>query len=204
MASVFLSARFGPAGAEKEVIWLLRTQLEARGVTVYPSANPGNLDRQADIANGIKLADLFALLAQSHNGENTGNPMCSYEEFTFAKALGKPMAWINMNGGAPPPNPVVAMVLQGIVYKMWEQEGAIVDWIVSKLPGGVDVARAMAGLSLGAAEEPAAEVRTLPHSTRLPWNAHLNARARITRNPRNTFSPFNAAQLGKKTPRVEK
>ena len=170
MVSVFLSARFGPAGAEKEVIWL-RAQLEARGVTVYPSANPGNLDRQADIANGIKRADLFALLAQSHYGENTGNPMCSYEEFKFAKALGKPMAWINMNGGAPPANPVVAMGLQGIVYKMWEQEGAIVDWIASKLPGGVDVAPAMAGLSLGAAEEPTAEVRPLPHSTPLPWNA---------------------------------
>jgi hypothetical protein len=170
MASVFLSARFGPAGAEKEVIWL-RAQLEARGVTVYPSANPGNLDRQADIANGIKRADLFALLGQEHYGEDTGNPMCSYEEFKFAKALGKPMAWINMNGGAPPANPVVAMGLQGIVYKMWEQEGAIVDWIASKLPGGVDVAPAMAGLSLGAAEEPTAEVRTLPFPTPLPWNA---------------------------------
>ena len=31
---------------------------------------------------------------------------------------------------------------------------------------------AMAGLSLGAAEESTAEVRTQPHSTRLPWNAH--------------------------------
>jgi hypothetical protein len=82
------------------------------------------------------------------------------------------MAWINMNGGAPPINDVVAMGLQGIIYKTWEQESAMVDWIVSKLPGGVDVAPAMTGLSLGAAAEPTAEVRPLPNSTPLPWNAH--------------------------------
>ena len=169
MASVFLSARFGPAGAEKEVIWL-RAQLEARGVTVYPSASPGNLDRYSDIATGIKRADLFALLGQEHYGEDTGNPMCSYEEFKFAKALRKPMAWINMNGGAPPANPVVAMGLQGIIYQMWERDGAMVDWIVSKL-SAMAGSPTMAGLSLGAAEEPTAEVRTLPYPTPLPWNA---------------------------------
>jgi len=105
--SVFLSARFGPGGAEQEVTWL-RARLVTRGVTVYPSEKPGNLDRAADIANGLARACLFVALGQATYGEDTSNPMCSYKEFGFALSLGKPIAWINMNGGAPPNNPVIS------------------------------------------------------------------------------------------------
>ena len=68
-----------------------------------------------------------------NTGEDTGNPMCSYEEFKFAKQLKKPIAWLNMNGGDPPENPVVQMGLQGNIYHVWSQDRATIDWVFEKL-----------------------------------------------------------------------
>ena len=155
--SVFISARFGPTGAKAEADWL-RDECENEGATVFPSRDPGNLDRAADIADGIKKCDLFLFLGTAtygeswlrlrlrllkrpptpirpslNTGEDTGNPMCSYEEFKFAKQLKKPIAWLNMNGGEPPENPVVQMGLQGNIYHMWSQDRATIDWVFEKL-----------------------------------------------------------------------
>ena len=73
---VFLSARFGPGGAEEEVNWM-RDQLEALRVVVYPSRSPGNLDRVADNANGVKLCDLFVFFGQAHYGEKKSSARLS-------------------------------------------------------------------------------------------------------------------------------
>jgi len=128
---IFLSARFGPGGAQEEVYWM-HDQLVARQVIVYPSRDPGNLDRAKDIAEGIKACDIFAFFGQPHYGEDTGNPMCSFNEFKMATQKGKALGWINMNGGDQPDEPVVQMQLGGVIYKMWEPEqvDAIVAWLV--------------------------------------------------------------------------
>jgi len=129
---VFLSARFGDGGAEKEVAWM-RNKLEGKGVTVYPSEHPGNLDRNADIANGVQSCDLFVFFGQAHYGEDTGNPMCSYREFNYANDIQKPMAWLNMNDGKRPGSPVVRMGLQGCIYEKWHQDDAIIAWVLDKV-----------------------------------------------------------------------
>ena len=144
---IFLSARFGPGGAQKEVYWM-HDQLAARQVIVYPSREPGNLDRAKDIAEGIKACDIFAFFGQAHYGEDTGNPMCSYEEFKYAKKMQKPIAWINMNGGEQPDNPVIQMGLQGCIYEMWHQDDAVVIWLLDKA-----LTASRARTSSGAAEE---------------------------------------------------
>ena len=88
------------------------------------------MPEHADIANGIVKCNVFMFFGQKHYGEDTGNPMCSYNEFKLAGQKKKPIGWINMNGGEPPENPVVQMGLQGVIYKMWEQNDAIVEWVV--------------------------------------------------------------------------
>ena len=100
---VFLSGRFtGPdTGAEREIEWM-RQMLEAMGITVYPSASPDGIDRMDDIAEGIDNCHAFVIFGTPNYGEDTGNPMCSFNEFKYAKAEGKTLAWINMNGGEPP------------------------------------------------------------------------------------------------------
>ena len=65
---MFLSGRFGDGGAQDEIGWV-RSELTKRGVVVYPSEDPGNLDRTKDIASGIRKCDLFVLFGQAHYGE---------------------------------------------------------------------------------------------------------------------------------------
>ena len=121
--SVFLSGRFGVGGAQVEMDWV-RSQLVARGITVYPAAKPkADTPRDNEIAVGVMKCDLLVFFAQTHYGQDTGNTMSSHHEFRFARQEGKPMAWINMMGEAPnhmPDEPIVRMALPGEIYKMWE------------------------------------------------------------------------------------
>jgi hypothetical protein len=134
---VFLSGRFKDdgTGADEEIAWM-RQQLEAQGVIVVPTASPDGIDRMDDIAEGVANCDAFVVFGTANYGENTGNPMCSFNEFNYAKAEGKTMAWINMNGGKMEFNELkgqatIMMGLQGVIYKMWEQNDAMVQWVAN-------------------------------------------------------------------------
>ena len=96
--SVFLSARFpsrAELGAVDEIAYVRRA-LEQRGVVVLPPESHGSLDHISDIFESIVHADLFVFFGTTSYGEDTGNPMCSYKEFTFAQQEKKLMAWIKV------------------------------------------------------------------------------------------------------------
>ena len=110
--------------------------LEPLGIIVYPSASPDGIDRMDDIAEGVANCDVFVVFGTLNYGEDTGNPMCSFNEFNYAKAEGKTMAWLNMNDGKMgfdklKGQATIMMGLQGVIYKMWKKNDETVDWIAN-------------------------------------------------------------------------
>ena len=134
--SVFLSGRFtGSTGAQIEIEWM-RQMLEALGIIVYPSKSPDGIDRMDDIAEGVANCDAFVVFGTPNYGEDTGNPKSSFNEFKYAKAEGKTMAWLNMNGGKMgfsklKGQATIMMGLQGVIYKMWEKNDETVEWVAN-------------------------------------------------------------------------
>ena len=135
--SAFLSLRFPSAdggrtepGALDEMLFV-RTALEAKGVRVLPKNNPGNTDREAEIAWSIDLCDIFIVFGTQTYGQNTGNPMCTFYEFKMAHAEAKPLVWIKMSHKIA--EPTVRMGLKGLIYKEWEENDAMIDWIMDRL-----------------------------------------------------------------------
>jgi hypothetical protein len=140
-ASVFVSCRFpsvqdggeSEPGALKEMMYV-RASLEARGVEVLPLEDPGNVDRQQDIFDSIDRCDLFIVFGTRTYGEDTGNPMCSYNEFTFAQAEHKAVAWIKMCDVIASPTIRAGLSGSGAIYKIWEETPAMIDFIANKIP----------------------------------------------------------------------
>ena len=114
----------------------LRRMLEAEGVVVTPAPDPGLADRAQEIATAISRCDLFVVFGTSDYGVDTGNPMCSYQEFKFARCEGKPIAHIKMcdalRGGKG--QAYVDMQLAGIIYKhVSEGLPAVCTWVLQSL-----------------------------------------------------------------------
>ena len=114
----------------------MRQMLEPLGIIVYPSESPDGIDRMDDVAEGVANCDAFVVFGTPNYGEDTGNPMCSFNEFKYAKAEGKTMAWINMNDGKMDfsnlkGQATIKMGLQGVIYRMWEQNDAMVQWVAN-------------------------------------------------------------------------
>lgn len=102
----------------------IRKLLEAVGVTVLPALDPGLADRAAKIAESIKMCDMFVMFGTEDYGVDTGNTMCSYEEFKYARGLKKKIAHIKMCDafGDGKGQSFIEMGLEGNIYKL-ESEG---------------------------------------------------------------------------------
>ena len=141
--SVFLSLRFGGAGDAQREAAGLRALLTRRNIIVTPAldgslAEAAGVSRLDEIMNSVRQCDLFVIFATPEYGENTGNPMCSYEECVYARKKRKPFAVINMCGGdLDIMEPAIESVLMEKIWKPWSiGEAGIADWIASQLPGG--------------------------------------------------------------------
>ena len=136
--SVFLTLRMTPGvvgDATVESKWV-RAQLKARGIEVLPSESvTPRLDRLEDIMSSIERCDAFLIFGTETYGVNTGNPMCSFNEFEKARDCGKTMAHIKMCADAP----TLAMksrmgIPTGNIWREYSETSDFVDWLVSALP----------------------------------------------------------------------
>jgi len=100
LKTAFLSLRFGGPGDAQREARLIRDALYARNIIVTPSLEGDRVpDRLKEIMASVKSCDVFVVFAKQEYGEDTGNPMCSFEECKFARRKKKKFAVINMCGG---------------------------------------------------------------------------------------------------------
>ena len=159
--SAFLSLRFaGPGNAQAEALEI-RNALVARGIDVTPRLDADHVpDRFKEISNCINTCDVFVVFGKAEYGEDTGCNMSSYSECTYASRKKKKFAVINLTGcggGLAINESAIENIIGGEIYHAWSDGvPAIVDWIISLIPGaggaspsslssargGMDVARA--------------------------------------------------------------
>ena len=108
----------------------IRKLLEDRGVEVAPTLDLAAHNRLDKIADGIDRCDVFVVFGTENYGENTGNPICSHEEFEFAKSESKSIAHIKMCPKFKTAN--IRMRLMSTIWKD-QSEGAetLCDWIIA-------------------------------------------------------------------------
>ena len=136
LPAVFFSLRFaGPGDAQQEAD-LIRRKLEAMNIVVMPAEDPSRVaDRQREIFNSIKICQAFVVFANPHYGEDTGNPMCSYNECKYASKQQCTFAVINLTGAVPLAinESAVDSILDGMIWRPWSSGvDNIVEFITAK------------------------------------------------------------------------
>ena len=150
--SAFLSLHFGGAGDAQPEAALIRAGLDEHDVVTTPHPDGSRPEvvgqtRLGEISESLRDCDVFVVFAKPEYGENTGNPMCSFEECNYAADKGKTFAVINMGGGALDiKEAAIDNILTGKIYKNWDiGVPALVEWIVSLMPASSSASTAAAG-----------------------------------------------------------
>ena len=150
--SAFLSLHFGGAGDAQPEAALIRAGLDEHDVVTTPHPDGSRPEvvgqtRLGEISESLRDCDVFVVFAKPEYGENTGNPMCSFDECIYAAAKGKMFAVINMGGGALDiKEAAIDNILTGKIYKNWDiGVPALVEWIVSLMPASSAASTAAAG-----------------------------------------------------------